>query len=113
MLAAIGLYGVISYLVARRTHEFGIRIALGATPRKLLRLVLRRSLVLSGTGTVLGLLAAFAVSRVLASVMRGVRPDGEVFAVVAVALLIVATVAAYVPLRRALASGPLDALRSE
>ena len=112
-LAAIGLYGVISYLVARRTHEFGVRIAMGATSGRLLTLVLRRSLVLTGTGTAIGLAAAFAVSRVLASLMRGVRPDAEVFVAVAIALGAVATLAAWVPLRRTLASGPLEALRSE
>jgi putative ABC transport system permease protein len=112
-LAAIGLYGVISYIVARRTHEFGVRIAMGATPRRLLALVLRRSLALTGTGTAMGLAAAFAVSRVLASLMREVRPDAEVFVAVAIALGAVATLAAWVPLRRALASGPLEALRSE
>lgn len=113
LLAAIGLYGVISCLVARRTHEFGVRIALGATPSGLLSLVLRRSLVLTGSGTALGLLAAWAISRVLASLIQGVRADGIVFLSVALALAAVATLAAWLPLRRALAAGPLNALRSE
>jgi putative ABC transport system permease protein len=113
LLAAMGLYGVISYLVARRTHEFGVRIAMGATSARLLRLVLRRSLVLTGSGTLLGLLAAWGVSRVLASLIGGVRPDVFVFAGVAAVLAGVATLAAWVPLRRALTAGPLNALRSE
>jgi ABC-type antimicrobial peptide transport system permease subunit len=113
MLAAMGLYGVISYLVARRTHEFGVRIAMGATPALLLRLVLRRSLILTGTGTLLGLAGAFAVTRLLAALIRGVRPDAEVFVAVAAVLGVVATIAAWVPLRRALAAGPLESLRAE
>jgi predicted permease len=113
MLAAMGLYGVISYLVARRTQEFGVRIAMGATTRTLLYLVLRRSLALTGTGTIIGLVAAIGVSRVLASLIPGVRPDGQVFILVAVTLAAIAIVSAWVPLRRTLASGPLDALRSE
>jgi putative ABC transport system permease protein len=113
LLAAMGLYGVSSYVVARRTHEFGVRIAMGATPSGLLALVLRRSLALTGTGTILGLLAAWGVSRILASLIREAGPSTTVFTAVAATLAVVAAVAAWLPLRRALASGPLDALRSE
>jgi putative ABC transport system permease protein len=111
LLAAIGLYGVISYLVARRVHEFGVRLALGATTSDLMRLVLRRSLLLTGAGTLLGVLGGIVASRLLAAAFEGVAPDPVVFIVVAVLLTATAVGATWVPLRRAIVVGPLNALR--
>jgi len=113
LLAAIGLYGVMSYLVARRTHEFGVRLAVGATARDLLRLVLRRALTLTAAGTLIGVLAGAGVSRVLRSVFEAVHPEPLVFAAVAAMLGGIAIIATWLPLRRALAIGPLSALREE
>ena len=113
LLAAIGLYGVISYLVVGRSHEFGVRVALGATSGGVLRMVLRRSLGITAAGTTLGLLGASAVSRVLVSLFPGVRPDAVVFAGVAGVLLIVGTAATWYPVHRVLLAGPLEALRHD
>ncbi|MBS1875189.1 MAG: ABC transporter permease [Acidobacteria bacterium] len=113
VLAAMGLYGVISYLVARRIHEFGIRLALGATARDLLRLVLRRSIALTLAGTTVGLAGGLGMARVLAAVFEGVRPAGSVFATVAAVLAAAAVTAAWIPLRRALSLDPLSALREQ
>ena len=113
LLAAMGLYGVMSYLVARRTHEFGIRLAVGATASDLLKLVLTRALTLTTAGTLLGVLAGLGVARVLSSAFEGVKPQPMVFAVVAGMLAGIALVATWLPLRRALAIGPLSALREE
>jgi ABC-type antimicrobial peptide transport system permease subunit len=80
VLSAMGLFGVIAYVVNLRMHEFGIRIALGATPRDLLRLVLRRSVLLTGTGTLLGLVGGFAAANLLRAVlMSEIRPEPAVF----------------------------------
>ena len=113
LLAMMGLYGVIAYLVARRTYEFGVRLALGATAGGLLRLVMKGCFTLTAIGTVAGLLCAFAVSRVLVSLFPGVRVEPAVFAFVAAVLAVVSLGAAWFPLRRALAAGPLQALRAE
>jgi putative ABC transport system permease protein len=111
LLASLGLYGVMSYLVARRVHEFGIRMALGATHSDLLRLVLRRSLLLTGIGTALGLVAGAAVSRVLGTIFDGMIADPAVFAAVALLLTATAALSAWMPLRRAILLGPLNTLR--
>ena len=114
VLACVGLYGLLSYEVARRTREIGIRTALGARSRDVLRLVLRQGLVLALVGAVLGIAAASAITRYLDSLLYGVRPvDPLTFAGVAVLMIFVALVACYVPSRRATRVDPLVALRYE
>jgi predicted permease len=113
-LAGVGVHGVLSYAVAQRTREIGIRVALGARPARVLRLVLGQGLRLAAWGIALGLGGALAFSRVLRSLLFGVTPDDPLTMVsVAGVLGAVALVAAYVPARRALRVNPAVALRSE
>lgn len=114
ILAAVGLYGVISHVVAQRTGEFGIRLALGATPRDVLNDVLRRGLSLAAVGLVVGLAGAWGLERFLASIMgRLAGSDPLALVMVAMVLLGVALVACWLPARRATKVDPLVALRSE
>jgi predicted permease len=114
LLAAAGVYGVMSYHVAQRTREFGIRIALGARARDLQRLVLGGGLVLAIGGAVAGALMAAAVTRLLAGLLFGLSPlDPVTFGSVAGALVAVAAVASWIPARRALRVDPTVSLRSE
>jgi putative ABC transport system permease protein len=114
LLALIGVYGVISYAVERRTHEIGIRRALGAQTRDVLRLVLERAMTLVGIGIVLGVAGALALTRLLETLLYDVRPtDPATFALVALLLATVAFAAGYVPGRRATRVDPTDALRAE
>jgi putative ABC transport system permease protein len=114
LLAAIGVYGLLSYSVARRTHELGTRMALGATRADVLKLVLRQGLVLVGMGLVVGVAGALALTRWLATLLFGVRPaDPASFAVVAVLLLGAGALASYIPARRATKVDPMVALRYE
>ena len=113
-LAAIGLYGVMAYSVAQRTREIGVRVALGAERRDVMRLVLHRSAALSGAGIVLGIGGAAGLTRYLESMLFGLRPlDPATFAAVAVGFAAVAMLASYVPARRAASVDPLVALRHE
>ena len=113
-LAGLGIYGVISYMVSERTHEIGIRIALGADKKNILQMVFRQGLGLAITGAVAGLAGALIVSRLMAGLLYGVRPtDPVTFAGVALLLMGVALVACYLPARRALRVDPVIALRHE
>jgi len=114
LLAGLGIYGVISYLVSERTHEIGIRIALGAESRSILRMVLRQGLGLAIAGAAVGLVCALIVSHFMAGLLYGVRPtDPLTFAGVALLLIGVAVLACYIPARRAIRVDPLVALRHE
>jgi putative ABC transport system permease protein len=114
LLAAIGIYGVISYSVAQRTREIGVRVALGAEERDIFGSVVGRGMILSVSGIAIGLVGALAVTRVLSSLLVGVRPtDPLTFAAIAALLMLVAFLASYVPARRASRVDAIVALRSE
>jgi ABC-type antimicrobial peptide transport system permease subunit len=114
LLAAIGLYGVMAASVRSSMRELGVRAALGASPERLRRGVLRQALVVTGTGAVVGLLAALATSRLLTKLLFEVSPaDPASMLGSAVLLLVVALVAAYIPARHATRIDPVQALRSD
>lgn len=114
LLAAIGIYGVLDYSVSQRTQEIGIRMALGAQPGKIAFLIVRQSLVLVIVGTVIGLMGAFALTRVMSSLLYGVSAtDVRTFAVPPLVLGGIALVASYLPARRAARVDPTVALRTE
>jgi ABC-type antimicrobial peptide transport system permease subunit len=113
LLACVGLYGVLSYAVARRANEIGIRIALGAMRRDEIWLVLREALALVGAGVVIGLLASLAVARTISTLIFGLRPNDPLTIAAATLLLAVAALAGYVPARRASRVDPMAALREE
>lgn len=114
ILAALGIYGVMSYSVAQSTHEMGIRLALGARPADLLKMTIRKGMVIAAIGLAIGLAGAFALTRVLASLLYAVKPsDPLTYVTVSVLLLAVAALATYIPARRAARVDPIIALRWE
>ena len=113
-LAVVGLYGVLSYLVARRTHEIGIRMAMGADRGQVLGMIVRRGVALAAIGIVVGLAAALSAARLVRGLLYDVTAtDPVTFVLVPLALLLVAVIASLVPALRAVRVSPLVALRSE
>jgi putative ABC transport system permease protein len=111
VLAAIGLYGVVSFSVRQRTREIGVRVALGASDRDVRRLILGHAMVVAGVGIVFGLVASVALTRVVTSYLVGVSPtDPVTFAGVPLLLLGIAALASYLPARRAATIDPVKAL---
>jgi putative ABC transport system permease protein len=114
LLAVMGIYGVLSYFVNQRTREIGIRIALGASPVEVLRLVTRLGFRLALLGVVIGTILALGLTRMIASFLFGVKPtDPTTYAAVAATLIAVALVACFIPGRRATRVDPAVALRYE
>jgi putative ABC transport system permease protein len=114
ILAALGIYGVLSYSVAQRTHEIGVRMAVGAQRRDILAFVLKRGLALTAGGVALGLIAAAAGSRVLTSLLfQTSAVDPATFVGLSLLLVAVATIACHIPARRATRVDPMVALRHE
>jgi putative ABC transport system permease protein len=114
VMAAAGIYGVMAYFVAQRNREIGIRLALGAQRHDVLKLVLRTGMILAVTGLTVGLASAFALSRLMSTLLFEVTPtDPITFFGVAAFLILVALLACYIPARRAMKVDPLVALRNE
>ena len=114
LLAAIGVYGMLSYSVRQRSQEIGIRMALGAQGGDVLRMVVRQGMLMVGAGIVLGLAGAFGLSRLITAMLYGVKPyDPLTFGIVASVLALTALVACWIPARRATRVDPLEALRYE
>jgi ABC-type antimicrobial peptide transport system permease subunit len=113
-LALIGAYGVTSYLVSQRTKEIGVRLALGADPSRISRLVVREGMVVAGSGIAAGVVGAVVTTRLVSSLLYGVSArDPITIASVAALLLVVSALANYVPARRAARVDPLSALRQD
>jgi putative ABC transport system permease protein len=114
LLATLGIYGVISHSTSQRTHEIGIRIALGARSTDVVRLVVGHALVLAFTGVVVGLAGALGLMRFISSLLYGVGPaDPLTFVIIAGVVTLAALIASYIPARRATKVDPMVALRYE
>jgi putative ABC transport system permease protein len=114
LLAAVGIYGVMSYAVSRRTHEIGIRVSLEASRADVVLLVIRQGTVLALIGSAVGILGALGLSRLMKSLLYGVKPiDPLIFCGVTILLMMVAMAASYLPARRAMRVDPMIALRYE
>jgi putative ABC transport system permease protein len=114
LLAAVGLYGVLASAVRQRTAEIGVRVALGAAPLRIFGLVVGQGMALSAAGIAIGMVAAFALTRAMSSMLVGVKPtDPLTFAAMAGAFLLVAAIASWIPARRAAGLDPTNALREE
>jgi ABC-type antimicrobial peptide transport system permease subunit len=114
VLAIVGVYGIVSYVTSQRTHEIGIRLALGAEPRQILTMVLRQGLLIIVVGMAIGLISAAAAGRLAADFLVGVSPtDPLIFSGVSVFLVCIALLACYIPARRATKVDPMVALRYE
>jgi len=112
LLASIGIYGLLAYMVGQRSREIGIRMALGARRDDILRMFLRKGVVLAGVGIVAGLVFSAATASLMASLLYGVRPhDPAVFLIVPLLLFAIAVLASYLPARRATKVKPMIALR--
>jgi ABC-type antimicrobial peptide transport system permease subunit len=114
LLAASGIYGVVAYAVSQRTREMGIRLALGATPGAVLRLVVREGMALPLTGVAIGAAAALGLTRILRASLYGVTPtEPRVFAAMLGLMLLVAVAACLVPARKATRADPLEVLKTD
>ena len=114
VMAAVGIYGVMSYSVQQRTHELGIRLALGAQKRDVLQLIVKQGVVLGLIGVTAGLLASFGLTRLMSTLLFEVTAtDARTFAIVAVGLFAIVLIACCIPARRATKVNPLVALRYE
>jgi putative ABC transport system permease protein len=114
VLAIVGIYGVMSYSVTQRTHEIGIRMAIGARPRDVFAMILGHGMKLALIGVAIGLLAAFALTRLMETMLFGVEPtDVPTFSLISLLLISVAALACYIPGRRATKVEPTISLRYE
>ncbi len=114
LLAALGIYGVMSHAVTQRTREIGIRMALGAQPNRVFRIIIGQGMALTLIGVIVGIMSASALTRILRSLLYGVSPlEPFVFALIASLLILIAAGSCYFPARRATKIDPVNALREE